>query len=361
MADNTDTKAAQERGRAAITSAADKTTGALQEGAARMADAGRAGGDIAQRTATSTAETVRHLGDTAGETVHRGSRQLADMQQKFAQEASRDFAQSVSRMSQALQETAEDWRALMQLPGAGGGRLQEVSLTMSSAVERVLDVNLRTAEQMFRMSGPVAMLELQQQFTRRYLHALLEGSAAIVRAVRQSAEQTLQPLEQRMYQTEQQQHWNGGERQQAERVADVMNRDVKTISPDENVRQVAQMMREADTGILPVAEGDRLVGMLTDRDVAVRLVAEGRDAGNTKVREVMTAEVRYVFDDEDLEHVAANMAEQQVRRLPVMNRQKRLVGVVSLGDIAKSKQPLAGKALSGIARERGQHTQIAAE
>ena len=100
-----------------------------------------------------------------------------------------------------------------------------------------------------------------------------------------------------------------------------------------------------------------MIGMLTDRDVTVRLVAEGRDPGQTKVRDVMTADVRYVFEDEDLEHVAENMAQQQVRRLPVMNRQKRLVGVVSLGDMAKGRQsPLAGRALSGIARQGGQHT-----
>ena len=184
---------------------------------------------------------------------------------------------------------------------------------------------------------------------------------AVVRAVRQSAEQTLEPLEQRMSEREQQQRRNGGEHETAERVADVMVRQVKLVSPDNNVRQVAQMMREADTGLLPVAEGDRLIGMLTDRDVAVRLVAEGRDPAQTKVRDVMTADVRYVFEDEDLKHVAENMAEQQVRRMPVMNRQKRLVGVVSLGDIAKRMDRLAGRALSGIAGQGGQHSQIAAE
>src|SRR6185436_11520736 len=141
----------------------------------------------------------------------------------------------------------------------------------------------------------------------------------------------------------------------------VMSRAVRLVGPEDNVRQVAQMMREADTGILPVAEGDRLIGMLTDRDVTVRLVAEGRDAGQTKVRDVMTADVRYVFEDEDLEHVAENMAEQQVRRLPVMNRQKRLVGVVSLGDVAESKYQSAEKVLRGISRDRGHHSQLAAE
>jgi len=241
----------------------------------------------------------------------------------------------------------------MQLPGLGGGRLQDVAVSVSNTVERVIEVNLRATEQLFRASGPVALLELQHRFAQQYLHALLEGSTAVVRSVRQTAEQTLQPLEQHLSEREQQQKRQNGE----ERVADVMSREVKLVSPDDNVRQVAQIMREADTGILPVAEGDRLVGMLTDRDVAVRLVAEGRDPRQTKVRDVMTADVRYVFEDEDLEHVAENMAEQQVRRLPVMNRQKRLVGVVSLGDMAKGRRSsLAGRALSGVARQGGQHT-----
>jgi CBS domain-containing protein len=277
------------------------------------------------------------------------------MQQKFAHGVANDFDQGVSRMAQALHETAQDWQTLMQLPGLGGGRLQDVALSVSNAVERVMEVNLRATEQMFRMSGPVALLELQHRFAQQYLHSLLEGSTAVIRSVRETAEHTLQPLEQRISEREHQQRQNGEE--QSGCVADVMSREVKLVGPDDNVRQVAQIMREADTGILPVAEGDRLIGMLTDRDVTVRLVAEGRDPGQTKVRDVMTADIRYVFEDEELEHVAENMAQQQVRRLPVMNRQKRLVGVVSLGDMAKGRQsPLAGRALSGIARQGGQHT-----
>ncbi len=362
MTDNTDTnaKSAQERGRAAMTSAVQRVTGAIEEGAGRTADVSHSGSEIAQRTVTAGAETVRHLGDTAGETTRRGAQQIASMQEKVTDDAAREFDQSMSRMAQLMQETAQDWRTLMQLPGVGGGRLQDVATSVGNAVERVMEVNLRTTEQLFRMSGPVALLELQNRFAQQYLHALLEGSTTVVRAVRQTAEQTLQPLERRMSEREHQQQRRSGE-ERSERVADVMSREVKLVGPDDNVRQVAQMMREADTGILPVAENDRLIGVLTDRDVAVRLVAEGRDPRQTKVRDVMSADIRYVFEDEDLEHVAENMAEQQVRRLPVMNRQKRLVGVVSLGDIAKRKQPLAGQALGGISRERGQHSQVAAE
>ena len=338
MAEITDSNAkfAQDRVRAAITSAAQRTTGAIEESAGRVADAGHLATDITERTAVAGAKTIRHLGDTAGETVRRGSQQVAGMQQKFANDVANDFDQGVSRMAQVLHETAQDWRTLMQLPGLGGGRLQDVALSVSNAVERVMEVNLRATEQLFRMSGPVALLELQHRFAQQYLHSLLEGSTAVVRSIRQTAEQTLLPLEQRISEREHQQRQNGEERSGC--VADVMSREVKLVGPDENVRQVAQMMREADTGILPVAEGDRLIGMLTDRDVTVRLVAEGRDPGQTKVRDVMTADVRYVFEDEDLEHVAENMAEQRVRRLPVMNRQKRLVGVVSLGDMAKGRR-----------------------
>ena len=215
MAENTDSnaKSAQERGRAAITSAAQRATGAIEEGAGRVADAGHSATDITERTAAAGAETIRHLGDTAGETARRGSQQFAGMQQKFAHEVANDFDQGVSRVAQVLQEMAQDWRTLMQLPGLGGGRLQDVAVSVSNAVERVMEVNLRATEQLFRMSGPVALLELQHRFAQQYLHALLEGSTTVVRAVRQTAEQTLQPLERHISEREhQQQRQNGEER-----------------------------------------------------------------------------------------------------------------------------------------------------
>ena len=111
-----------------------------------------------------------------------------------------------------------------------------------------------------------------------------------------------------------------------------------------------------------MGEGDRLVGMLTDRDIGVRAVAQGKGP-DAKVREAMTPEVRYCFEDEDLHRAADTMAEQQVRRLPVVNRDKRLVGIVSLGDMATAggTPRLAGRALGGVAQDGGQHNQVAAE
>jgi CBS domain-containing protein len=141
------------------------------------------------------------------------------------------------------------------------------------------------------------------------------------------------------------------------KVSETMTRDVRVASPNDSIQQAARMMAEIDAGVLPVGENDRLVGMITDRDIAIRGVAEGKGP-DAKVRDVMTADVRYCFDDQDLEEVTRNMADIQVRRLPVLNRDKRLVGIVSLGDIATSREAEeAGEALSGISRPGGEHSQ----
>jgi CBS domain-containing protein len=136
-----------------------------------------------------------------------------------------------------------------------------------------------------------------------------------------------------------------------------MTRQVELATPDETIEQAAKTMAQVDSGALPVREGDRLVGMITDRDIAIRAIGAGKGP-ETRVREVMTAEVKYCFEDEDLEHVAANMAEIQVRRLPVMNRDKRLVGILSLGDMAAQGGVRPGaRALEGVSEPGGQHTQ----
>ena len=141
------------------------------------------------------------------------------------------------------------------------------------------------------------------------------------------------------------------------RVAEIMTRDVRVTHPDQSIQEAARMMADADAGIMPVSEGDRLVGMISDRDIAVRAVAEGKGP-QTPVREVMSPEVKYCFEDEDTDHVARNMAEIQVRRLPVVNRDKRLVGIIALGDLAvmEGAHP-AGEAISGISQPGGQHSQ----
>jgi len=117
------------------------------------------------------------------------------------------------------------------------------------------------------------------------------------------------------------------------RVNECMTRDVEIANPRETLRHAAQAMARIDAGALPVGENDRLVGMITDRDIAVRGVGKGRSPDAT-VGEVMSKEVKYCFEDDDADDVLRNMAELQVRRLPVLDREKRLVGIISLSDLA---------------------------
>lgn len=134
-------------------------------------------------------------------------------------------------------------------------------------------------------------------------------------------------------------------------IRELMTPDVQLLSANDTIQNAARQMRDQDIGSLPVAEGDRLVGYITDRDIVVRALADGRDA-STKVREAMTDRVLYCFDDESVEDVAANMAQNQVRRLPVLNRDKRLVGIVALADLATQAdmdEP-AEDALEGVSR-----------
>lgn len=141
------------------------------------------------------------------------------------------------------------------------------------------------------------------------------------------------------------------------RVSECMTRDVRIASPDETLRDAATAMAAIDTGFLPVGENDRLVGTVTDRDIAIRGIGQGYQP-DAKVREVMSEGVCYCFADDDAEDVLNNMAEIQVRRLPVVDRDKRLVGVVSMSDLAVSgEETHAGEVLREVARPSVQHSQ----
>lgn len=140
------------------------------------------------------------------------------------------------------------------------------------------------------------------------------------------------------------------------RIADIMTKDVHVASPDDTVATIAREMARNDIGFLPVGDNDRLVGMITDRDIVVRCVADGRD-DRTRVADIMTADVKYCFDDEEVSDVARSMGDEQVRRLPVVDRNKRLVGVVSLADAARRDPSLAGIGLQGVTNPGGPHNQ----
>src|SRR5215469_3782402 len=133
------------------------------------------------------------------------------------------------------------------------------------------------------------------------------------------------------------------------KIRDVMTRDVELIGPESTIQHAATRMAEADVGLLPVGEGERLIGMITDRDIAIRGVANGKNPTKTKVRDVMTEQVLYCFEDDEAELAAETMGELQIRRMPVVDRDKRLIGVVSLADLAlKHDSGKAGEALGCV-------------
>ena len=138
------------------------------------------------------------------------------------------------------------------------------------------------------------------------------------------------------------------------KVRDIMTRDVRVASPSDNLKRAAQIMEEHDFGMLPVGDEGRLVGMLSDRDITIRAVARGVSPDSGKVRDIMSAEVKYVYDDDTVEDAARSMSDLQVRRLPVLDRDKRLVGIVSLGDLAVTgDERLAGKTLEKVSEPPG--------
>ena len=132
-------------------------------------------------------------------------------------------------------------------------------------------------------------------------------------------------------------------------VSQILTREVETIRPDTSVKEAAQRMRSMDVGALPVCDGRHLLGMVTDRDITIRITAEGRDVNNTPVQEAMTPDVDFVFEDQDVQDAAKIMRERQIRRLPVLSRDKQLVGILALGDLAQAGDDhMTGDALEQI-------------
>ena len=137
----------------------------------------------------------------------------------------------------------------------------------------------------------------------------------------------------------------------------VMSSNVQLANPDMSLCDAAAMMQSGDMGSLPVGDNDRLVGVITDRDIAVRAVAAGKDPRTTKVRDVMSEGVRWIYDDASTKEAAQLMSKHQIRRLPVINHEKRLVGIVSIGDFAVESSEIrpAAEALTGVSKGAEKH------
>jgi len=141
------------------------------------------------------------------------------------------------------------------------------------------------------------------------------------------------------------------------KISDCMTRNVQLANPEMTLHEAAGLMAKCDAGVLPVGDNDRLVGMLTDRDIAIRGMAEGKGP-NAKVHEAMSTDVCWCYEDENVEGVLRRLGDEQIRRMPVLNRNKRLVGIVSMADLTESAQPQqTGATLSAISRHGGQHSQ----
>jgi CBS domain-containing protein len=140
----------------------------------------------------------------------------------------------------------------------------------------------------------------------------------------------------------------------------VMTHEVRLLKPDQTIREAAVIMAEIDAGSLPVGDNDRLVGMITDRDIVIRALAQGKSA-DTKVSEIMSKDVLYCFDTDEVDDAARNMGKSKVRRLPVLNKDKRMVGIVSLGDLARNDDSATmGQTVSRVSTPGGKHDQSTA-
>jgi len=133
------------------------------------------------------------------------------------------------------------------------------------------------------------------------------------------------------------------------KVREIMTSNVECLGPEITLKEVAQEMKSLDVGFMPICENDRLVGTVTDRDIVIRAVADGLDMNICKARETMSRDIVYAFEDDDVKTVAEKMREKDVRRILILDRAKRLVGVVSIGDISKVEEKVSGKTLHDIA------------
>jgi CBS domain-containing protein len=299
--------------------------------------------------------TARPADAALGDTARRDAPDVADGGRRIAEGAAQEMERTAERYGDALRQMAHDMSRLMMVPRNAGGGLQEMQEAVGQLVSGVICTNLRMTQEMLRRTNPGAVVELQRAFMREVLETFVEGGATVLRATRRSADEALRPLEEQLgRRADGTRHAHAGQGQRGPRVAEVMTRDVRVVNAEETAQQAARLMAEHEAGAMPVGEDDRLVGMVTDRDLAVRVLAEGKDPARTKVREVMTPGTAYVFDDQDVDTVAETMRGRQVRRMPVLNRDKRLVGIVSLTDLARAtgERHSIGRALSGMARER---------
>ncbi|GGG16841.1 hypothetical protein GCM10010964_01420 [Caldovatus sediminis] len=324
-------QAAARRGGSGAAQALQGGAGAVRRGAETFAEAAGQAGEAAEEAALAARETAARAAE--------GGARLFD-------DAASELEEIGRRVARAVEETTGEMRRMMVLPQLANGAMREAQQAIGSLVDGVAEANLRIAREIMRLADPSAAFDVQRRLVHEYVEAMMQGSARMVHAARRSAEETLRPMEEQIREAcgsrgetrgagaawrQQQQH----QPPSGQRVAEVMRIGMRMVGPEETVQQAARIMAEENTAVLPVGEEGRLLGIVTGHDLAVRLIAEGRDPARTPVREVMRAKPPCAFADEDAGRAVETMTEEQVPGLPVVSRDDhRFLGVVALADLA---------------------------
>lgn len=263
------------------------------------------------------------------------------------------IAQMNVRAVAVFKSAAEEFLAFMACPTMQNG-MAIWQRSVATVATNVLDTNLRATTEFFRLTESAAFAEAQQKFVGAYRDAALERSKSLHHAATHllNAKPTAP----------------GGQKPAAPEetslkyVADVMSPGFRVANCEDTVQQVAKIMREENSGTIAVATDDRIVGIVTDHDIAIHMVAEARDPATTKITEVMRPETRYIFEDVRSDHAATDMIEQHVSSLPVVSRKKRVVGMVSLGDLAPQEHSITidARKMNGRSHKTMPHAQPSA-
>jgi CBS domain-containing protein len=286
------------------------------------------------------AEGARRSARAESEAMSGGLRSAAQQTNQMT----RGFADATEVYGKTMQAASRRLHALTACSQAMTESLPRAQQASVSWFSRTMQTNARFAQDLLRCRTLSDVAQVQSRFVEETITGLVEGSAELLRRTEELLAEAVEQIEEA--------------EEPRVTAADVMTPDVHLVSPDDTIQKAARIMGDEDTGALPVGEEDKLVGMVTDRDIAVRVAAAGADSREVKVRDVMSPGVTSVYEDEGLHRVAEIMATQQVRRVPVMDRDDNLVGIISLGDIAVEELPEAGQqALLGVSQEGGRHVQ----
>lgn len=352
---------------------------ARQEGqatAGAMREAGQKFRQEAERVGRSTERGVQ----STGSQLRRNAEQMGERSQHLAETGADQFERMGEMMAQAARDASNSARMMMSFGNFTTGGFRDMQAATSGVVERLFQTNMDLMQRMINQANAAEIASAQQRIMRQYMETMAQNSADILRAVQRSADNALNTMgdgeedqgrgrqsrrggqggQQFQQRGRQQGRQNGQEQEEQEEqqtIAEVMHRGLRTVGPDTSAREAAALMAEENVGVVPVVDKDKLVGMVTDRDIAIRLAGQGKDPEKTKVRDLMSADIVSCREDDPVDEVIERMAAQQLHRLPVLDDDEKPVGIVALADLVKWDPARGGEAMRGISRQSRQHAQ----